>query len=429
MTIDRTIAPGFQKISTITLPEPEKSSVAHPQIYFINAGTQDVLRIECLFFAGARYEQVPLTSFATNHLIKEGTTKLSSEEIATRLDYFGAFLENESNKDTASLTLYTLNKHLESALPVFLDLITDPIFPDKEVDLFLKNSQQKYLVNREKVDFLARIRFSGLLYGDNNAYGHVVKESDYDAIKKDQVVSFFKERYAFKNLVILVSGKITEREKALIEKAFSGGTADVTTNTDAQLILKPNSQKKHFHFKEGAVQSAIRIGLPLFNRTHPDYLPLLVLNTILGGYFGSRLMANIREDKGYTYGIGSGITSFHQSGMFFIATEVGSDVTRPALNEIYSEITRLREQLVPSDELELVKNYMLGVFLRSMDGPFALSDKVKTLIEYGLDSSYYQRFIETVNSIGAADIQSLAVRYLDPESMYELVVGSSDPAK
>jgi zinc protease len=425
--MNRQHAPEFQAIRSIQLPEAEKSAGSAPQIYYINAGTQDVLRIECLFFAGSRFEKIPLSSTATNQCIKEGTSKYSSAEIAERLDFFGAFLENETNKDTGSLVLYTLSKHLQSCLPIFQEILNSPVFPEKEVDLFLQNNKQRYLVNKEKVDYLARVKFSEMIFGGGSQYGHVPTDEDYDRLSRNHIVDFYRSYYDLSNAVVLVSGKITERERTLIEQFLKPTGQRSAQRTEQNTILEPASLKRQFVEKAGAVQSAIRIGRPMFNRRHPDYFRMLVLNTILGGYFGSRLMANIREDKGYTYGIGSSIGSLHKTGMFFITTEVGADVTGDAINEIYKEIARLREQAIPDDELELVRNYMLGTFLRSMDGPFAISDKHKTLIEYGLGSDYYQNYIHTVNSVTSKELQALANEYFRQEDLYQLVVGSVNP--
>src|SRR5690606_34435184 len=160
-----------------------------------------------------------------------------------------------------------------------------------------------------------------------------------------------------------------------------------------------SEQKKHFFERDDAIQSAIRVGRLLFNKTHPDYFKFQVLNTILGGYFGSRLMANIRDEKGYTYGIGSGLTNLVRGGYLFISTEVGADVTGAALREIYHELKVLREKTVPSEELETVRNYMLGNFLRSVDGPFSLSEKFKAVWEYGLDYSYFDNYFKAVKEV------------------------------
>jgi predicted Zn-dependent peptidase len=182
----------------------------------------------------------------------------------------------------------------------------------------------------------------------------------------------------------------------------------------------------HFTAKDDALQSALRIGKATINKKHHDFLPFMVVNTIFGGYFGSRLMTNIREDKGYTYGIGSGLASLNHAGMFFIASEVGNEVTGKAIEQIFIEIEKLRNEPVKEEELSLVKNYLLGTFLRSADGPFALADLFKATLDYGLDMSYYDTFLHTVKNITIKDIQDIAVKYLQPDSMIRLVVGKPE---
>jgi predicted Zn-dependent peptidase len=188
-------------------------------------------------------------------------------------------------------------------------------------------------------------------------------------------------------------------------------------------MLDTTKQRTHFIEKPDAIQSAVRVGRLLFNKKDPDYFKFQVLNTVLGGYFGSRLMANIREDKGYTYGIGSGLASLVNGGYFFISTEVGVDVTNNTLSEIYKEIKLLREQPVNNEELETVRNYVLGQFLRSVDGPYSLADKFKAIWEFGLGYDYFENYFKAVKTITPKEIQELANKYLQEEDLIELVVG------
>ncbi|HRH66403.1 MAG TPA: insulinase family protein, partial [Bacteroidia bacterium] len=202
-------------------------------------------------------------------------------------------------------------------------------------------------------------------------------------------------------------------------KNWSGGAE---ANAPAPELSYTGGQKQ-FIEKEGAVQSAIRIGRRLFNRNHPDYPGMAVLNTVLGGYFGSRLMSNIREDKGYTYGIGSALVSMKQEGYFFISTEVGADVTVPALTEIYKEIDLLKTELVEEEELAMVRNYMRGTFLKGIENAFHLADRFRSLHLHGLGYDYYQKYLEKVRTIQPDEIKALANKYLDSGAFYELVVG------
>ena len=162
----------------------------------------------------------------------------------------------------------------------------------------------------------------------------------------------------------------------------------------------------------------------MVNRTHKDYVPLQVLNTVLGGYFGSRLMTSVREDKGYTYGIGSGIISYENSGYFIITTRVGKDVVQPALEAIYHEINRLRTESIPQEELDMVKTYMLSTLVRNFDGALATSEMLRNTFDYNIDFyKYYQQFWSRVKKIQAKELQQLANDYFNENSMYEVVVG------
>jgi len=424
-TLDRKIAPSYKPIESVELIEPKKITLDNGvELYAINAGSQEIVKIELIFPAGNTSEDKPLIGYTTNHMLKEGTKTKSSSEIAETLDYYGAFLENEYEKDNASLVLYSLNKHLPSTIDLFREIVTAPIFPEKELNVFLQNSRQKHIVNLSKVDALARYEFAALIFGDKHPYGAYPKVEDYDNVIRQDLIDFHEKNYQLGNCKILVSGNFNDKVLKLIIDSMSGGSANGKQTGKKALKVPEISANKKFINKQEAIQSAIRLGRIMVNKTNPEYQDLQILNAILGGYFGSRLMTNIREDKGYTYGIGSAVVSLQNSGYFFISTEVGKEVSKNALSEIYYELNRLRNELIPEEELELVKNYLLGVFLRSVDGPFALAEKLKGLLEYGLDYSYYDRFINRVKNITSEELKLLANKYLQEEDLSELVVGA-----
>ncbi|MEO8759818.1 MAG: pitrilysin family protein, partial [Bacteroidia bacterium] len=289
---------------------------------------------------------------------------------------------------------------------------------------YLINKKQKFLVNSQKVDMLARRIYSELLFGKTHPYGLEVKVEDFDTTKRTAIVNFFKTHYTHHNCTIIVSGKLPANLQTVLNNHFGKEKWGVASNIEkAYTPAQTTTQNIHYVERPDAVQSAIRMGRKLFNKTHPDYFNFQVLNTIFGGYFGSRLMANIREDKGYTYGIGSGLASLAHDGYFFISTEVGSDVTKDALKEVYKEIDIIQNDLVSADELETVKNYILGQFLRSVEGPFSLADKFKGVWEFGLDYSYYDNYFNAVKSVTSQQIRDLAGKYLQKKDLIELVVG------
>jgi zinc protease len=186
---------------------------------------------------------------------------------------------------------------------------------------------------------------------------------------------------------------------------------------------QPVAEKKHHISNDpDGVQGSIRLARPFPNRHHPDFMKVSVLNTIFGGFFGSRLMTNIREDKGYTYGIHSYLQNNIHDSAWMVSTEAGRDVCEATIKEVYAEMEDLREEQVEEDELHLVRNYMIGTILGDLDGPFQIMSRWKNIILNGLDETYFYKSIETVKTISAEEIQQLAKKYLTPEAFYELVV-------
>ncbi len=423
--INRNIQPNINLVDRIDFNQPEISTLDNGiPVYQLQTGTQDIVKLEFIFEAGNWFEEKKLVAWFTNKMLKEGTRKYSAGQIAEKIDYYGAHLELTSDKDMAYVTLYTLNKHLSDVLPVVEEVLFHPTFPENELAIKIQNKKQEYIVNSEKVRNLARWKFNELIFGETHPYGRFINPDDYNAVYQDDLIDFHQHNYFVKDCKIIAAGKIRKDLLPILNNCFGTYSDQFERNTNNRNLIEPGNLHIVHFIKENALQSAIRIGKKLFNKKHPDFLKLNVLNTIIGGYFGSRLMTNIREDKGYTYGIGSAIVSMQHSGYFFIASEIGTEVTQNAIDEIYREIDVLQNEKVPESELNLVKNYMLGSFLRSIDGPFALSESFKGLVEYGLDFNYLKSFVNIVKQTNADEIQLLAQRYLDRNSLFELKVGS-----
>lgn len=422
MIIDRLQAPQYTANFSFPAIAPEQITLANQiPLFVIDAGSQALCKIEMVFNAGNYFETNALIANATNSLMRDGTTTKTAGEIAELLDYYGAFLETSVYKDKASVVLYSLNKHLSKTLPVMMDIIQNAIFPEKELSLYKTNQKQKFQVNQQKVDFVARNHFNAMLFKDT-PYDQFIEASDYDSLSQMQLQSFFKDRYAGNGSYVVIAGKISDDVLQQVKDA--AGALEVRTEMEFKPYVNNfNGRQELMIEKQDAMQSAIRIGRRLFNKNHPDYFGMQILNTLLGGYFGSRLMSNIREDKGYTYGIGSGVASLLHDGFFYISTEVGVDVTAATLTEIYKEIDLLQQHAVGAEELDLVKNYLLGTFLRSVDGPFAMSEKFTAIKDYGLTNDFYKAYVNHIKQAKAEDLMLLAQKYLNKNDLSQLVVG------
>jgi len=425
MTLDRKTAPDFKTIDKIHIQQAVENTLDNGiKVYTIDSGSQELTKLEFVFKAGMYYQSQPLLASAANNLLETGTKNYTANELSDNIDFFGSFFECAVEQDYASLALFSLNKYLDKSLHYVEDIIKNPTFPKDEFDIYISNKKQKHLVNSEKVNVLARRRFSELVFGEKHPYGITVKDEDFDKLTLESVIEFYKTFYHSGNCTIIASGKLSKDLIETLNRFFGKTTWGHTQSIPVPLVtIDTTKQQKHFIEKPDAIQSAVRVGRLMFNKRNPDYFKFQVMNTILGGYFGSRLMANIREDKGYTYGIGSGLASLVNSGFFYISTEVGTDVTNDTLKEIFKEIKLLREELVDTDELETVRNYVLGQFLRSVDGPYSLADKFKAIWEYGLDYNYFEKYFEAVKTITPEEIKTLANTYLQEKDLIELVVG------
>ena len=421
--IDRALAPAFGQVENIELIRAKPLVLANGlKVFSIDGGEQDLVRMEFIFANIAYDPAKPLQAFACNTMLNDGTSELSSTEIADRVDYYGAFLQTDYTNDHSSVTLYTLNKHLENTLPIVKAIISDSIFPQVELDTLIRNQKQKLSVNLEKNDFVSRKTFNHVLFG-NTLYGYDVGPADYDQLNREQLISYFKAAYQPKNCTVIISGKVREESIKLVDELFGKDWNNNLEVTENSFLFQANSGLEHYLEKPDALQSAIRIGQISINRPHADFAGLQVLNTILGGYFGSRLMANIREDKGFTYGIGSALVSMKNAGYFFIASEVGADVCTAAMAEIEKEITILKEQPVEEVELSLVRNYMLGSMLGSLENALSHADKFKNIYFSGLDYDYYQNYIRTVRNISPEEVLQLANKYFDFDNFQKVIVG------
>jgi len=424
--LNRTLTPAYKQVNDINFIAPEQKQLSNGiEVYTFNAGQKELVRVEFIFNHVNWDQNKPLQAVTVNSLINNGTLKLSAKEIAEQIDYYGAFLQSDYGADQITITLYSLSKHLPSVLPIVKAILTESIFPQQELDIFIQNQKQKLQVNLQKNDFLARKAFAHAIFGDT-AYGSDIAMDDYDALKRDDLIHYFQAAFKPENCIIIAAGKFESKEFALLDEVFGKDWINDSPSSLNKFNYLPKAGNKIIIDKPESVQSAIRMGKLAINRSHADFPSFQVLNTLLGGYFGSRLMANIREDKGYTYGIGSGVASLKHAGYFFIATEVGADVCENALTEIYKEIALLKTERVSDEELDLVRNYMLGSLLGSLENIFSHADKFKNLYFSNLGYDYYHNYIYTVKNISADKLQQIAQAYLDPSSFVEVVVGKAN---
>lgn len=421
--LNRTIAPESKEVQDINFIRPvEKKLDNGIPVFIVNAGQQELVRIEFLFQNVNWDNRKSLQSLVVSHLINNGTESLSAKDIADRIDYYGSFLQTEYGADRCSVKLYSLNKHLADVLPIVYSILNDSTFSDRELAIFVQNQKQSLAVSLQKNDFLARKQFANKLFGDT-PYGSNITPEDFDDIKRDDLLDYFKAAYKPENCTIIAAGKFEDKEYNILNSLIGREWANSSPSTVNSFRFSTTPGSEIVIEKPDALQSAIRMGVLTINRSHADFAGLQVLNCVLGGYFGSRLMSNIREDKGYTYGIGSRVVSLQDTGYLFIATEVGAEVCSRALDEIEKEIEVLKTTVIPDEELALVRSYMLGSLLGSLENAFSHADKFKNLYFSGMDYSYYDRYIQTVRTVSADELRKLAHVYLNIQDFTKVIAG------
>lgn len=423
--IDRTIAPEIQAIPEIKLPELAKTKFANGlDVYYLHQENTPIVDIGLNFKAGTIYSSMPLIASYANRQLQEGTNKMNAIEIADHFDFYGANLRAVADYDNAGIGFSSLKKHVNALLPVLMDMILHPTFDEKELKINLNRGKQNLLQSLEKPDFLNRQIFRETLYGKNHPYGTVVNEKDYDLVTVADLKAFHQTYYTPSNAFLLVAGNIDDALLQQLGKII--GTTDWKPNVIAEPIIptiQASATKKLHIEKENAVQSCIRIGMHSIDRKHKDSNILRVTNTILGGYFGSRLMMNIREDKGFTYGIHSGLRFDKLGSMLAIKTEVGKEVCADAIHEIYKEIDLMKQSKPNEDELEKVKNYMLGSYLEDVGNILQMTSIFGTYLQMGLSMDDYYETINAIRNATADEVLRCAQTYFNINEMYEVVVG------
>ena len=392
-------------------------------VYTIDAGAQEVLQVELVFYAGNWFEQQNSVASATNSLIKNGTSNKSAFQLNEEFEYYGAYCNRACYNETAIVSLSALSKQIPALLPVIREIITDSVFSEEELNIYKQNSKQRLSVSLQKSDFVANRLSDAYLYGEQHPYGKYVNPEDIDALNSSLLKAHFQQYYVNGQCVIFVSGKLPADIEQHLNAAFGDLSLKPFNNQLTTINQTPAVQKKYrIQNDVNGVQGAIRIARPFPNRHHPDFMKVMVLNTLFGGFFGSRLMSNIREEKGYTYGIHSYVQNHIHDSAWLISTEAGKDVCEATIEEIYKEMKLLRDDLVDEEELLLVRNYLIGTILGDLDGPFHIMGRWKNLILNNLTGDYFYKSIETIKTISAEELRDLAKKYLVPEQFYELVV-------
>jgi zinc protease len=418
--LDRKIAPNFKPITKVSIPDVHSETLPNGRkVYFRNEPAVEVFKIELVINSGSWYtDQYNLISL-TLKMLNEGTIRKTAHELAEAIDSIGSFTEFSPGFDQSSISFYGLSKFFNQNISLLAEIIHQPLFDQNQFDSLKKKEIQKLELNLEKGGYLSSVGLRSALYGNDHPYGRQNTVDEIKAVELAQLKDFYQSN--FSDFDVFVTGKLPEDFLASLTTEFgqskfqlvSEKKNDTTFQADRLIEIR----------KPAFIQSSIKLGKRLFNRTHPDYMKFTVSNELLGGFFGSRLMKNIREDKGYTYGIYSHLYSLNNDGYFNIGTEVNGENEQATLDEIFKEINKLQTEAVSTTELETVKNYMAGSFAGSLSSPFAIMDKFKAMHYQGMSMAFYDNYLDGIYAVTSEDIQEMITKHLQPDSFYSYIAG------
>lgn len=421
MTLNRAVAPPYSDNLDIQLPIAEVEELAGGiKLYVVNAGFEPIAKIDVVFNAGLSSQLHKAEAIFTAAMLSEGTSLRSGKELADALDFYGAYFQVRCNADDSVATLYCLNKYVGNCLPLFFEALFLSVMPEKELKVVLDNAVQKLRINLKKNSFLAKNYFYDHVFGTNHPYAVNQTENDIYAINRSMLLSHFENNYKNGIKYLMIAGKVENKTIDSIKNEFKNWNFNSNIKNNKSEIK--TSAGKYFYNKKGSVQSAVRIGRTTINRMHDDYAVLQLFNLLFGGYFGARLMKNIREDKGLTYGIYSVLESYLQTGCWYISTDINNELRNKGIEEIYKELHNVLEYGFSDEELASGKKYFIGSLLRGMDGVFSIAEKNKLLIDYNLNNNHYSELVNTINKCTNKDIIHAANQYISTK-LVEVVVG------
>lgn len=422
--IDRSQQPLIHNLEEFRLKAPQRYVLPNGvNLWVLDSGDVEVTRIDLVINAGRHHQSQLLQALFTNRMLREGTTKLNRSQIAEQLDFHGAWMDQNISFEHSYITLFTLNKHLSTTIALLAQMVKEPIFDAQVLEVVKQNNLQRFLTALQQPNAQARRLFKRAIYGQH-LLSHMADASDYKVVNTEMLKEFHQQWYHSGNLSIYLAGRITDECIEIISQTF--GEPFGKGQKGGEFYQENIPQQCHQQlFKEmpDTAQSSVLVGKSTINQLHPDFLPLRVLVTLLGGYFGSRLMTTIREEKGLTYSIYSVLNPSPYDNAFMILSDCDHSFVKPLLAETYHQIERLQNELVGDDELTMVRNSMKGDLLRNYDSCLSISDAWILMHTLGLPNDYFYRFWQAITTVTPTELQRLACTYLTKDTLTEIVTG------
>lgn len=429
--VDRTVRPELGPTPAVHLPKIQRTELPGGlRVWLVENHKLPIIACNLVLFAGSEMDPLTMPGLAslTATMLQEGTGTRTSLQIAEEIDGLGASMRVMAQTDFVSVSLDCLTKHLDAALNVYADVLTQATFPEKEFARVRNERLTSLLQQKDRPTVIANVAFSRILYGSNHPYGNDVSgtELSVKSLTREDVVKFYQSYYRPNNATLIVYGDITmDALVPKLAKSFSSWKKGEVPPVSSFATPRVESRKVYLVDKPGAPQSEIRIGFPALARTSPDFFSANLMNMMLGGQFSSRLNSNIRERRGFSYGVRSGFQFNRLPGPFVASGGVHTAKTDSSLQEFIREIDLMREKGLTAGELEFAKNRTKGVFATGFESPQQIAGSLVNLVVYKLPDEYFTNYLKNVDAVTLADVQRVAKENLNSTTMAIVVVGDT----
>ncbi len=423
--IDRKTAPKIRGFGKLNIPCPRKIVLDNGiPLTILDNGSQEVNRISLIWDGGICETKHPSIASLTANLMREGTNLHNGAEIAEAFEFNGAWIKSNIHSHHSSIVIHSLNSRTENVLPILAETIISPNFPEQATSVLREKMARAAELDLEKVEFHSSLSNRKLLFGEKHPLSNNDTASEIRGISTLDIIDFHNKIYCTNTCGIYIAGRITPELEDLINKHF--GQFNKPNGCQLNIIhFSPSATKEQIINRPGALQSSLRLSIPTIDRQHPDYADLRIAIMALGGYFGSRLMANIREDKGYTYGISASLLGYKEGGIMCIATQCDNQYVKVLIEEVKKEISRMMTSDFSDDELSILKHYAMTQLASSLDSPFTIMDYYENTRIASTPSDYFEAQINAINNITSEKIAQLTKNHLQLENLYISIAGDT----
>ncbi len=428
MTLDRTTPPPTTGFDKLTMPPCEVINIGpNVKLWLINSGSQPANRISIYWHRGLSAAASDASVSVLTMMMREGCASMSGAEIADTIDYNGAWMGANNSMHYSGISLLSLNDTTESLLPLLCDMAKNPTFPVNALESTRQRLIAAKQLSQSKVDRIASNELNKLICGASHPYLLDLTIPQLDAISRERLIQEYVLATKHTDVNVFVAGCLTKSLIAGIERlAFALQPQDTSAVIKVVPMPHYSPTTKYIPTVAASNQAAIACAIPTIDRSHPDYDELRHVVIALGGYFGCRLMSNIREEKGLTYGISAALNGSREGSYISISAQCDNSYCQTVIEQIAVELRKLATQPMPDDELTRLKNNIISGLAQQLDTPFAINDYYESLLTVGIEGDYFARRFETIKNLTTQRIMELASRYLKPELMTIIVCHRSD---